>query len=67
MLVPFENNKQALESPGTWPEQPLGEHNRHEEIEEQFQELIRKQVELWQIDADLQEVLYRGMGLDRRN
>ncbi|MBM3441238.1 MAG: hypothetical protein FJX89_00925 [Bacteroidetes bacterium] len=62
MLVPFENNRQALENPDAWTEQPC-----QEEIEEQFQEMIRKQLELWQIDADLQEVLYRGTSLDRKN
>jgi hypothetical protein len=29
--------------------------------------LIRRQVEIWQIDTELQEVLYRGTSPDRRN
>lgn len=67
MRVPFENWNNAEGPAAGRPESPTKDTNGKPDAEELCKSLIRLQVEIWQIDTDLQEVLYRKAGRDRRN
>ena len=67
MRVPLENWKNGEGPTAGRPESPTTDANGKPDAEELCKTLIRRQVEIWQIDTDLQEVLYRKAGRDRRN
>lgn len=67
MRVPLENWNNVERPAGGRPESPTTDTNGKPDAEELCKSLIRRQVEIWQIDTDLQEVLYRKAGRDRRN
>lgn len=67
MRVPLENWKNAAGQTAVRPDSPTPDTNGKPDAEELCKTLIRRQVEIWEIDTDIQEVLYRKAGLDRRN
>jgi hypothetical protein len=69
MRAPLHNRKNTQGAPGTVPPTNPARPDTDSipDTEELSRTLIRRQVEIWQIDTELQEVLYRGTSPDRRN
>jgi|GEM_PF-639657 hypothetical protein len=68
MRVPLGNRKNTLGAPGTTPDtNPIRPDTDSIPDTEELSRTLIRQVEIWQIDTELQEVLYRGTGPDRRN
>lgn len=69
MHTPAGNGRNIPGGPGSTPETNPARPDTDSlpDTDALSRTLIRRQVEIWQVDTELQEVLYRGTVPDRRN